>query len=424
MKRLQLASHLSPDELKARYRQAADPAARSPWHILWLLAQGQSTEEVARHTGYSKKWIYAVVRRYNAEGPDGVGDRRLQLASHLSPDELKARYRQATDPVARSPWHILWLLAQGQSTEEVARHIGYSKKWIYAVVRRYNAEGPDGVGDRRHANRGGTPLLSQAQQAELRAALAGPAPDGGLWSGPKVAGWMATKLGRKVPPPRGWEMLQRLRYRSYAPRPRHDRSDPQVQVQFKTALPTVLQTVQSAPPAASIELWSSDEHRVGLKPILRRIWCPQGQRPLVAVRPRYQWLYVYGFVCPTTGQTFWLLLPTVSIPAFNVALGEFSEAVGAGPDKQVLLVLDRAGWHMSPQVQVPTGLHLVFLPPYSPELQPAERLWSLTDEPLANRPWRDLDELMEVQAERCRTLQQMPDVVRARTHFHWWPKVT
>ncbi len=178
----------------------------------------------------------------------------------------------------------------------------------------------------------------------------------------------------------------------------------------------------NAHPTAEVECWTMDEHRIGLKPILRRVWRRKGHRPIVKVQHRYKWLYVYGFVCPTSGQTFWLLLPTVSIASYTLALKEFAHAVGCGPDKQVILVLDQAGWHVSEQVVIPDGLHLVFLPPYSPELQPAEHLWELSDEALANRHCHDLAELMDVQAERCRTLQELPELIRARTHFHWWPK--
>ncbi len=141
------------------------------------------------------------------------------------------------------------------------------------------------------------------------------------------------------------------------------------------------------------------------------------------MRPRYQWLYVVSFVEPQTGETFWLVLPTVSIRSFQQALAAFAQHLGAGPDHQVVLVLDQAGWHRSRQLVVPEGLHLVFLPGYSPELQPAERLWSLVDEPIANRVFATLDELADVLVARCQRLRTMPEVVRGRTHFHWWPRL-
>lgn len=146
-----------------------------------------------------------------------------------------------------------------------------------------------------------------------------------------------------------------------------------------------------------------------------------GARPVVAVRPRYEWLWVYGFVHPESGATEWLLLPRVSAEWFAAALAHFARAVGAGPDKRVVLVLDQAGWHTGGDVAVPEGLHLAFLPAYSPELQPAERLWPLTNEGVANRLFATLDALEEAVGRRVVALKD--EAVRALTLFHWWPRV-
>src|SRR5687768_2705443 len=111
--------------------------------------------------------------------------RRLTVPSHLPPAELEARYRRARDPVARSHWQIVWLLAAGRPTAEVAAVTGYSVPGVRRIARRYREGGPGTLGDRRHANPGAPPLLAPAQQERLRAALGGPAPDGGLWTGRK-----------------------------------------------------------------------------------------------------------------------------------------------------------------------------------------------------------------------------------------------
>ncbi len=95
--------------------------------------------------------------------------------------------------------------------------------------------------------------------------------------------------------------------------------------------------MQQAFPQATVELWTTDQHRVGLKPILRRVWARKGSRPRVTVQQRFQWLYVYSFVQPATGQTEWLLLPTVRADVFTLALAQFAQAVGAGPTKRILL---------------------------------------------------------------------------------------
>ena len=71
---------------------------------------------------------------------------------------------------------------------------------------------------------------------------------------------------------------------------------------------------------------------------------------------------------------------------------------------------------------VPEGVHLAFLPPYSPELQPAERLWGPVDEPVANRAFADLDALEDALAARCRALERQRPAIKARCRYHWWPR--
>ena len=142
---------------------------------------------------------------------------------------------------------------------------------------------------------------------------------------------------------------------------------------------------------------------------------------MAVVKAKDEWLYVYAFVQPTSGETHWLLLPTVNSQAMSLALADFAKAVGAGPDKHILLVLDQAGWHTSKDVVVPEGIELVPLPSHSPELQPAERLWQLTNEAVANRSFASLDELDAALGERCVTLSGKPDLIRSYTQYHWWP---
>lgn len=169
-------------------------------------------------------------------------------------------------------------------------------------------------------------------------------------------------------------------------------------------------------------LWAEDEHRLGLLPVVRRVWAPCGQRPTAWVRRRDEWRYVYAFVRPTTGQSWWCLLPTVSTVAMSAALAAFAADEGVDADHRVALVLDGAGWHTSSALVVPPGIDLVALPPSSPELQPVERVWSLLDEPVANQTFADLDALEEVLVTRCQTLRADRRTIKAHTRFHWWPR--
>jgi transposase len=166
--------------------------------------------------------------------------RKLTIAPHLPIEELQRRYRAAEDPVARSHWQMVWLLADGMPTAEVARVTGYGVRWVQEVARRYRDGGPAAVEDRRHGNPGAAPLLDAAQQAALQEALAGPAPDGGPWTGRQVAAWMSAILGRPVSPQRGWEWRRRLGFTAQRLRPQATRTDPAAPEAFKKgSLPTL-----------------------------------------------------------------------------------------------------------------------------------------------------------------------------------------
>ncbi len=138
---------------------------------------------------------------------------KARLQPYLTIEELKNRYRQAPDTIESRRWHLLLLVAQQWSIRKAAQVVGLNYDYAKEIVGRYNREGPNSVRN-RSKDRQPPPaksLLTAAQQKELSDALQGPAPDGGRWSGPKVADWIAKKTGRDyVWPQRGWDYLKRL----------------------------------------------------------------------------------------------------------------------------------------------------------------------------------------------------------------------
>src|SRR5579864_2905197 len=132
-----------------------------------------------------------------------------------------------------------------------------------------------------------------------------------------------------------------------------------------------------------------DEHRIGLKPITRGVWSPKGERPLALGHHRYEWLYVYGFVEPTTGRTVWNVSNAVCKEMFEAVLADFAKSIGVGDHKRAVLQLDNAGWHGPENLVVPKGIRLVFQPSHSPELQPAEHLWAFVDRAARHHLLRD-----------------------------------
>ena len=141
---------------------------------------------------------------------------------HLSIIELEARYEAAADPTAKSHFHALWLVASGYKVSEVAKLLSFSTRWVNILVKRYNDGGPDRLGDQR-ANNGAEPtILTPAALAALKERITSPPDDGGMWTGPKIALWLARFHDVKsVHDQRGWDALVAIGYSIQQPRPRH-----------------------------------------------------------------------------------------------------------------------------------------------------------------------------------------------------------
>lgn len=115
-----------------------------------------------------------------------------------------------------------------------------------------------------------------------------------------------------------------------------------------------------------------DEGRFGLKSTYTRAWTRRGVTPTVPVLQGYRNFYAYSCVSPADGDHFTLFLPEVNTDMMNLFLEEFAKEHGGD---RILLVLDQAGWHRSKDLLVPRCIKILYLPPYSPELNPVERLW-------------------------------------------------
>ena len=144
-----------------------------------------------------------------------------RVADHLSVEDLEARLRSAQDPTATRHVQVIWLLARGHTIADVAMVTSFGPRWIEQLLARYNAHGPEALGDLRRRNGSAPSVLRPELLARLPERLATPPSDGGLWTGPKVAAWMAGELGlAAVLPQRGWEALKAISWSVQKPRPR------------------------------------------------------------------------------------------------------------------------------------------------------------------------------------------------------------
>ena len=346
------------------------------------------------------------------------------IKSHLSMAELEGRYETAADPISKSHFHGLWLLSKGLEIEEVAELLSFSTRWVYELVRRYNEGGPDCLGDQRVNNGAAARILTAEALAALKERIKTPPDDGGLWTGPKVARWLAKFHGLKsVHDQRGWDALVGIAYSIQKPRPRHPEAATEkdrAKLKKNFSGPLLRRNDRTRARRSKSGRWTS------IASASSRLHAACGRRKASA--------HSRSVTIATSGSTF--MASSSRPPAarcgmsqtlyarkcFEAVLADFAKSIGVGNKKRAVIQLDQAGWHGPQNLSLPDGIRLVFQPSHSPELQPAEHLWQFVDEPLANTYFETIDRLDKVVGERCVALMAQRDTIRDSTLFHWWPR--
>jgi transposase len=162
------------------------------------------------------------------------------VADHLSVVELEDRYRSCADACLARHYQTIWLLAQGDTIAEVSEITCFVPRWIEELLARYNALGPQALGDLRRHNGTQPSVLKPELLATLKLRVREPPADGGLWTSGKVAAWMAQQLGlAKLAPQRGWEALRAIGWSIQSPRPKNPSSaTAEEEAAFKKSSPT------------------------------------------------------------------------------------------------------------------------------------------------------------------------------------------
>ena len=154
-----------------------------------------------------------------------------------------------------------------------------------------------------------------------------------------------------------------------------------------------------------------------------RRWWSRGRRPPGRCDHRYEWAYIFAAVEPTTGADVALVLPGATTATMSLFLAEL--AAGLPEDVHAVLVLDGAGWHVSGDLVVPANLTLVHLPPYSPELNPVERVWPhLRERCLSLRVFADYRAIVDACCTAWNRLVAEPGRLRSPCDQPWIRKVS
>ena len=152
----------------------------------------------------------------------------LRIKPHLTYAEITKKYRECKNAREKSYWHLIKLMAdpaKERLVTEAAQIVGFCQNWARTLARRYNNEGPENFIDQRTNNHGRQAFLSDKQQKELKKILINKRPpDGGLWTGPKVALWIEKKTKKHITAVGAWKWIRKSGFTLQVPRPKNIKS--------------------------------------------------------------------------------------------------------------------------------------------------------------------------------------------------------
>ncbi|MBC7286414.1 IS630 family transposase [Hoeflea sp.] len=334
----------------------------------------------------------------------------IALRTDFDAIAVRAAARRSKNGAQARRLLALAAIYEGASRTEAARIGGVTLQIVRDWVMKFNAAGPDGLIDRKAP--GPQSLLKAAHRAALVEAIErGPVP-----AAHGVVRWRIIDLAQML-----WDdfslsvsrstlsrELRALGYRKLSARPRHHAQDPDAIEAFKKGFAAELDKVRaSLPRGTPIEIWFQDEARVGQKNKITRRWAKRGTRPCAPHDQRTRSAYIFGAICPQEGKAAGLVLPFCNTDAMNLHLAEI--ALHVAPGAHAVVLMDQAGWHLTPKLELPTNISIVAIPSKSPELNPQENVWQfMRDNWLSNRVFGSYDEIVDHCCDAWNKLVEQP----------------
>jgi hypothetical protein len=167
-----------------------------------------------------------------------------------------------------------------------------------------------------------------------------------------------------------------------------------------------------------VDIWFEDESRVGQKGTLTRIWAKKGKRPRVIKQQQYINTYIIGSVCPNKNIAEAIISPYCNSDAIHHHLQQISAATTS--DHFAVVVMDQAGWHITPKIDNIPNVALLFLPAYSPELNPMEQVWEwLKSHFLHNRIFNGYDDIEKSCCDAWNAFSKSKDLFQSMCNPSW-----
>jgi transposase len=271
---------------------------------------------------------------------------------------------------------------------DLAEIAGCAHTAVTRYLKKFEEGGFAGLLERGKPKPPETPMRQSNIQEEIHAGLLA----GQFRSARKLQDWLLEKHGIKRTYWAAYYWLKEFGAKLLVPRPVHRKKDPEKTAAFPAQLTQILEQYREILASGRpIRIWIQDEARIGLHTLNRRAWGLPGHRIVIPSQRKYQWNYVYGALEIGTGRIETLIMSGVSLDFSKAFLNYLRETE---PEAEHIVIWDGAGFHQKQgKHELPEHVHVIQLPPYSPELNPIEKLWDIIKDGLCNRIFETLEEL-------------------------------
>nr|WP_194868968.1 IS630 family transposase [Pseudoalteromonas sp. PPB1] len=341
----------------------------------------------------------------------------------MQPSEFIKLSKQTKDPRKKVRMLALAHFFEGKSRYQIAEYLKVSRTSVNKWVKDYLERGLEGL---EELPRSGRPCkLDESQQEQLKAYIldAIKRSEGGRLTLEDIQQYISAQFYIEYELSAVHRLLKRKNFSWISSRSIHPKGNQAYQEAFKNfQLETILHTPGHLLPER-IDVWFQDEARFGQQTSTTKVWAEKGSRPRVVKQQQFEYAYLFGAVCPTTGKTEALISPLVNKDVMYCHLKQISQSTQ--PGRMAVVVMDRAAWHFKDGVvEGLKNVVIIRLPPYSPELNPIEQVWSwLRQRKLSNRTFASYEDILDQVSEAWNAFISCADRVKSLC-FRDWIKMT
>ncbi|WP_175422519.1 IS630 family transposase [Vibrio scophthalmi] len=281
----------------------------------------------------------------------------------------------------------------GHSRTQIAKYLKVSQTSVNKWVQLFLEEGFEGLKEKPRTGR--PAFLTEEQQNQLSEYIKKESESsvGGRLVGSDIHNYIVKHFDKHYHPNSIYYLLEHMGFSWITSRSKHPKQSQKIQDDFKKFQIETILKIPGHIGLDSVDVWFQDEARFGQQNTTTRLWAPRGIRPRVVKQQQFEYVYLFGSVCPARGIGEAIVVPWVNKDIMINHLVQISKATEKG--RHAVVIMDGAGWHTDDIASELNNVSIIKLPPYSPELNPIEQVWSwLRQHYLANQSFTDYNDIV------------------------------